>query len=102
MCLFGQLSSNNFMMKSCRQIWKYHDVCNIPGCEARNRENTEVCIAFIHPKIRRIFALLIKTVKEIEVSLVSMGIELVIDMSAINFDMIFVDFLKLRRNYLNS
>jgi hypothetical protein len=32
----------------------------------------------------------------IEVSLVSMGIELVIDMSAINFDMTFVDFLKLR------
>jgi hypothetical protein len=25
-------------------------VCNIPGCEARNRENTEVCIAFMHRK----------------------------------------------------
>jgi hypothetical protein len=24
--------------------------CNIPGCEARNRENTEVCIAFMHRK----------------------------------------------------
>jgi hypothetical protein len=23
---------------------------NIPGCEARNRENTEVCIAFMHRK----------------------------------------------------
>jgi hypothetical protein len=70
--------------------------CNIPGCEARNRENIEVCIAFMHQKIQRIFALLIKPIKVIEVSLVSMGIELVIDMSAINFDMTFVDFLKLR------
>jgi hypothetical protein len=26
------------------------DRCNIPGCEARNRENTEVCIAFMHKK----------------------------------------------------
>jgi hypothetical protein len=26
------------------------DGCNIPGCEARNRENTEVCIAFMHRK----------------------------------------------------
>jgi hypothetical protein len=24
--------------------------CNIPGCEARNRENTEACIAFMHRK----------------------------------------------------
>jgi hypothetical protein len=24
--------------------------CNIPGCEARNREETEVCIAFMHRK----------------------------------------------------
>jgi hypothetical protein len=56
----------------------------------------------MHQKIRRIFALLIKNVKVIEVSLVSMGIELVIDMSAINFDMTFVDFLKLRGNNLNS
>jgi hypothetical protein len=77
-------------------------VYNIPRCEARNRENTEVCIAFMHQKIRRIFALLIKTIKVIKVSLVSMGIELVIDMSAINFDMTFVDFLKLRGNNLNS
>jgi hypothetical protein len=23
---------------------------NIPGCEARNREETEVCIAFMHRK----------------------------------------------------
>jgi hypothetical protein len=72
------------------------DICNIPGCEARNRENTEVCIAFMHQKVQRIFAHLIKTVKVIEVLLVPMGIELVIDMSAINFDMNFVDFLKLR------
>jgi hypothetical protein len=56
----------------------------------------------MHQKIRRIFALLIKTVKVIEVLLMSMGIELVIDMSAINFDMTFVDFLKLRGNNLNS
>jgi hypothetical protein len=27
--------------------------CNIPGCEARNRENTEVCIAFMHRKSRK-------------------------------------------------
>jgi hypothetical protein len=26
------------------------EYCNIPGCEARNRENTEVCIAFMHRK----------------------------------------------------
>jgi hypothetical protein len=56
----------------------------------------------MHQKIRRIFALLIKTVKVIEVSLVSIEIELVIDMSAINFDMTFVDFLKSRGNNLNS
>jgi hypothetical protein len=37
-----------------------------------------------------------KPIKVIEVSLVSMGIELVIDMSAINFDMTFFEFLKLR------
>jgi hypothetical protein len=24
--------------------------CNIPGCEARNRENTEVCIVFMNRK----------------------------------------------------
>jgi hypothetical protein len=24
--------------------------CNIPGCETRNRDNTEVCIAFMHRK----------------------------------------------------
>jgi hypothetical protein len=76
--------------------------CNIPGCETRNRENTEVCIAFMHQKIQRIFTLLIKTVKVIEVLLVSIEIELVIDMSAINFDMTFVDFLKSRGNNLNS
>jgi hypothetical protein len=61
-----------------------------------------VCISFMHQKIRRIFALLIKTVKVIEVSLVSIEIELVIDMSAINFDMTFVDFLKSRGTNLNS
>jgi hypothetical protein len=33
---------------------------------------------------------------------VSMEIELVIDMSAIDFDMTFVDFLKLRGNNMNS
>jgi hypothetical protein len=32
----------------------------------------------------------------------SMGMELVIDMSAINFDIIFIEFLKLRGNNLNS
>jgi hypothetical protein len=32
----------------------------------------------------------------------SMGMELVIDMSAINFNMTFVEFLKLRGNNLNS
>jgi hypothetical protein len=36
-------------------------VCNIPGCEARNRENTEVCIAFMHRKSGKFFALLNKT-----------------------------------------
>jgi hypothetical protein len=25
-------------------------VCNILGCEARNREETDVCIAFMHRK----------------------------------------------------
>jgi hypothetical protein len=25
-------------------------MCNIPGCEARNKEETEVCIAFMHRK----------------------------------------------------
>jgi hypothetical protein len=29
---------------------KYYIPCNIPGCEARNRENTGVCIAFMHRK----------------------------------------------------
>jgi hypothetical protein len=29
---------------------KYMNACNIPGCEARNREETEVCIAFMHRK----------------------------------------------------
>jgi hypothetical protein len=61
-----------------------------------------VCIAFHAWKIRVIFALLIKTDKVIEVSLVSMEIELVIDLSVTDFDMTFVDFLKLRGNNLNS
>jgi hypothetical protein len=43
-----------------------------------------------------------KTYQMIEILLVSMGIELVINMSAINFDMTFIDFLKLRENNLNS
>jgi hypothetical protein len=71
-------------------------VCNILECEARNRENTEVCIAFMHRKSGKFSRFLIKPIKVNDVSLVSMGIELVIDMSAINFDMTFVDFLKLR------
>jgi hypothetical protein len=66
---------------------------NILGFKARNREETDVCIAFMHKKIWGIFALLIKPVKVIEVSLVSMGVELVIDMSAINFDMTFAKLL---------
>jgi hypothetical protein len=37
--------------------------------------------------------LLIKPIIVIEVSLVSLGIELVIDIGVINFDMTFVDFL---------
>jgi hypothetical protein len=44
-----------------------------------------------------------KPIKVIEVSLASMGVELVIDMSAINLDMTFVDFLlKWRGNNSNS
>jgi hypothetical protein len=35
--------------------------CNIPGFETRNREETVVCIAFMHKKIRGIFAHLNKT-----------------------------------------
>jgi hypothetical protein len=43
--------------------------CNIPGCEARNRENTEVCIAFMHRKSEKFSRFLIKLVKVIEASL---------------------------------
>jgi hypothetical protein len=49
----------------------------------------------MHEKIREIFALSIVASKVIEVSLASMGIELVIDMSAINFGMTFVESLVL-------
>jgi hypothetical protein len=44
-------------------------VCNIPGCEARNRENTEVCIAFMHRKSEKFSRFYIKLVKVIEASL---------------------------------
>jgi hypothetical protein len=43
--------------------------CNIPGCEARNRENTEVCIAFMHRKSGKFSRFEIKLVKVIEASL---------------------------------
>jgi predicted butyrate kinase (DUF1464 family) len=42
---------------------------NIPGCEARNRENTDVCIAFMHIKSEKFLRFSIKLVKVIEVSL---------------------------------
>jgi hypothetical protein len=35
--------------------------CNIPAFEDRNREEIDVCIAFMHKKIRGIFAHLNKT-----------------------------------------
>jgi FKBP-type peptidyl-prolyl cis-trans isomerase 2 len=44
-------------------------VCNIPGCEARNREETEVCIAFMHRKSGKFLRFQIKVVKVIESSL---------------------------------
>jgi hypothetical protein len=44
-------------------------VCNIPGCEARNSENTEVCIAFMHRKSGKFSRFKKKLVKVIEVSL---------------------------------
>jgi hypothetical protein len=38
-------------MKTCLDVYKANlNNCNIPGCEARNREDTEVCIAFMHRK----------------------------------------------------
>jgi hypothetical protein len=43
--------------------------CNIPGCEARNRENTEVCIAFMHRKSGKFSRFSIKLVKVIGASL---------------------------------
>jgi hypothetical protein len=51
-----------------------------------------LCIAFTHRKSRKKIALLIKPVKVIELLLVSMGIELVIGTSVINFDMTFAKF----------
>jgi hypothetical protein len=55
-------------------------------------ERTQKCA--LHSCIENpgIFALLIKPIKVIEVSLVWMGIELVINPSAINFDMTFTKF----------
>jgi hypothetical protein len=44
-------------------------VYNIPGCEARNRENTEVCIALMHRKSGKLLPFWIKLVKVIEPSL---------------------------------
>jgi hypothetical protein len=48
-----------------------------------------------HPCIENLgnFCALNHSIKVIEVSLVSMGIELVIDVSAMNFDMTFAKFL---------
>jgi hypothetical protein len=66
--------------------------CNIPGLEARKRENTRVCIAFMHRKSAGFSRVHLKP-KVIEVSLVSMELMCVIHTSAINFDMTFVDLL---------
>jgi hypothetical protein len=43
--------------------------CNIPGCEATNRKETDVCIAFMHRKSGKFSRFEIKLVKVIEVSL---------------------------------
>jgi hypothetical protein len=44
-------------------------VCNILGSEARNRENTEVCIAFMHRKSGKFLRFQKELVKVIEASL---------------------------------
>jgi hypothetical protein len=43
--------------------------CNIPGCEARNREEIEVCIVFMHRESGKFSRFYIKLVKVMEVSL---------------------------------
>jgi hypothetical protein len=50
-------------------------VCNIPGCEAKNREETVVCIAFMHRKSGKFSRFEVKLVKEIEVFLQLVGLK---------------------------
>jgi hypothetical protein len=73
----------------------WEERCNIPGLEARKRENTRVCTAFMHRKSGEFSRVHLKH-KVIEVSLVSMELMYVIGTSAINFDMTFVDLLCFR------
>jgi hypothetical protein len=40
---------DSFRLNNCTPL----NPCNIPGCKARNIENTEVCIAFMHRKSRK-------------------------------------------------
>jgi hypothetical protein len=43
--------------------------CNISGFKAKNREETDVCIIFMHRKFGKFLRFLIKLIKVIEVSL---------------------------------
>jgi hypothetical protein len=45
-----EYSESQSLSKNLDSSFLSVDECNIPGCEARNRENTEVCIAFMHRK----------------------------------------------------
>jgi hypothetical protein len=49
--------------------WFGFMLCNIPGCETRNKEVIKVCIAFMHRKSGKFSRFQIKLVKVIEVSL---------------------------------
>jgi hypothetical protein len=46
-----------------RVSWQFLTTCNILGFQVTKKEATDVCIAFIHRKSRKTFALLIKTSK---------------------------------------
>jgi hypothetical protein len=57
--------------------------CNIPGLGVTKREETDVCIAFMHRKSRKFSRFQIKLVKETEISLDLMELKYIIKSSTL-------------------
>jgi hypothetical protein len=66
------ITSSSHNVRECKLLMKFSlrgRVYNILRCETRNREKTDVCIAFMQRKSGKFSRFKIKLVKVIEVSL---------------------------------